>query len=96
MKGTALVRKAGVMGVRSMLNRSGWSPAAHKPGPGTREQLSGNRTELKGEERGRRCRAGETGLSMAGEEREVGPSEKGQHPEQTQRTDRQQVGSSKK
>ena len=84
------------MGVRSMLNRSGWSPAAHKSGPETCEQLSGSRTELKCEERGSRCRAGETGLRMAGEEREVGPSENGQNPEQTQRTERQQVGSSKK
>lgn len=39
---------------------------------------------MKCEERGRRRRAGKTGPRMAGEQREVRPSEKGQNPGQTQ------------
>lgn len=45
---------------------------------GVRE-LSGSRTEPKCEEREKRCRAEETGLRMAGEERQVKPSENGQN-----------------
>lgn len=42
-------------------------------------ELSGSRTDPNREERGKRCKAGETGLRMAGEEREVEPSENGQN-----------------
>lgn len=50
----------------------GGSEQPAEPGPGGCEPLSRSRTEVKCEGTGRRCRAREMGLGVAGEDKEGG------------------------
>lgn len=83
------------MGVRRLGIEAGGALQPTEPGPGGCEPLSRRSgTEVKCEGTGRRCRARETGLGVAGKDREGGFSENEQNPGQSQWTETQQVGSS--